>query len=114
MNSVNITDHTENFVGITHHYLLISFYMQKIYYNSDIKSKKLGFGRILKIIYSIVFGWMEEGEENISDDGRISHDEHEALAMKQFTRTIGISPDPATQLVMDRTATRKRFFGGEL
>ena len=88
--------------------------MQKIYYNSDIKSKKLGFGRILKIIYSIVFGWMEEGEENISDDGRISHDEHEALAMKQFTRTIGISPDPATQLVMDRTATRKRFFRGEL
>ena len=54
----------------------------------------------------------EEGEENISDDGRISHDEHEALAMKQFTRTIGISPDPATQLVMDRTATRKRFFRG--
>ena len=39
---------------------------------------------------------MEEGEENISDDGRVSHDEHEALAMIQFTRTIGASPDPAT------------------
>ena len=38
----------------------------------------------------------EEGEENISDDGRISHDEHEALAMIQFTRTIGASPDTKT------------------
>ena len=29
----------------------------------------------------------------VSDDGSGLHSEHEALALKQFTRTIGASPD---------------------
>ena len=49
-----------------------------------------------------------EGEENISDDGRVSHDEHEALAMIQFTRTIGASPDPAT--ISDGSVTKTPRF----
>jgi hypothetical protein len=41
-----------------------------------------------------------------------SHDEHEALAMKHFTRTIGASPDPAKPC--QRHTTKKWYIGALL